>query len=177
MHSSLRREPPFEMHSGGDDPSHRHEASRPDHGPGLTLTRDAASQEPAGRTPVHFISRLRFALQDRKVIRWLLAYLGGTWVLLEAIDVLSGIWSWPLSLQRIACLTLGLGFLPALVLAWFHGEKGRQRVSCWECLLLSLVLVGSAAVLRSATVRGVGGGTATATTTAVARAEPCRPGR
>src|SRR5690242_19356200 len=35
---------------------------------------------------------------------------------------------------------LALGFVIALLLAWYHGEKGRQRVSGAELLLIALVL-------------------------------------
>ena len=86
-------------------------------------------------------------LRERKVVQWMLAYLGGTWMVLEATDVLSEIWGWPLIAQRTICLSLGLGSLPALVLAWYHGEKGRQRMTVLEILMLAGILVGSGTVL------------------------------
>jgi hypothetical protein len=43
-------------------------------------------------------------------------------------------------------LALGLGLFPAAVIAWFHGERGRQQVSMTEVLLLGL-LVGSSVVI------------------------------
>lgn len=86
-------------------------------------------------------------LQDRKVVRWMMAYVGVAWMVLQAVDVLSDIWNWSLNAQKAVCLALILGFLPALVLAWHHGERGRQRMTGLEVLLLAGLLLGSGAVL------------------------------
>jgi hypothetical protein len=45
---------------------------------------------------------------------------------------------------------LSLGLPAVIVLAWFHGEQGRQRVSPVEATLLAAILIAMAVVLRYA---------------------------
>ena len=45
--------------------------------------------------------------------------------------------------MRAATVFLAIGFGAALVIAWYHGEQGRQRVTQTEVLLISLVLLGA----------------------------------
>lgn len=86
-------------------------------------------------------------LRRRKIVQWLLGYLAAGWLLLQLNDVLASVWDVPLSTQRALSLALGLGILPALIVAWYHGERGRQEVCCAE-----LVLVGLTGVMTVATV-------------------------
>ncbi len=79
-------------------------------------------------------------LMERKLVQWVLAYLAGAWLLMQLVEVLSDRWPLPLALQRGTDLFLAVGFLATLVLAWFHGEKGRQRVSGPELVMLAMVL-------------------------------------
>ena len=68
-------------------------------------------------------------LRHRKLVQWALAYPAGAWVLLQVLDLLAENFHWPEAIERIAAVLVGVGFLTALVLAWYHGEKGQQRVS------------------------------------------------
>ena len=98
-----------------------------------------ASQRPRQ----HLLARLR----GRVVVRWVLAYLAGCWMVLQLGDVLADVWAVPLALQKAVSLGLGLGIFPTLVIAWYHGERGRQRVCCAE-----IGLVGFTVLLAAATV-------------------------
>ena len=42
--------------------------------------------------------------------------------------------------MRIAFAAITLGFVVALVLAWYHGERGAQRVTGTELFVLTLLL-------------------------------------
>lgn len=91
--------------------------------------------------------RLIERLKERKVVEWGLAYLGGAWLTLEVVDLLGGNLGWPAWVFRSVIALLSVGFIAALVLAWYHGEQGRQRVSGSEVLILAgLLLLGGAAV-------------------------------
>jgi len=103
-------------------------------------------------------------LKERKLVQWALAYLAGAWVLLQLTSVLGGMYDLPRTLVRSVPVLLAVGFLAALVLAWYHGEKGRQRVSGPELLMLGALLL-----LAGAAVTWVGGG---AERTAVAAERP-----
>ncbi len=88
-------------------------------------------------------------IRQRKLVQWAIAYLAGAWVVFQLVAELGGRWSWPAGLQRAIDVMLVAGFSITLVLAWYHGEKGRQRVSGPELLMVAalLVLAGSALTL------------------------------
>lgn len=77
---------------------------------------------------------------QRKVVQWALAYLAGAWVLLQVLGLAGESYEWPTSIMRMAFVLMALGFIVALVLAWYHGERGAQRVSGPELLILALLL-------------------------------------
>lgn len=98
-----------------------------------------------------FLARLK----RRHIVRWSIAYVAGAWVLLQAAELLFGIFEWPATLLRGITLLLIFGFFATLVLAWFHGEKGQQRVSPIELVLLLVLLVGASATLKLSNVMTV----------------------
>ena len=79
-------------------------------------------------------------LKQRKLVQWALAYMAGAWVLLQVAGLIGGQFGWPPSLLRGITIAAGVGFLVALLLAWYHGERGAQRVSGAELLILTLLL-------------------------------------
>jgi TolB-like protein len=80
-------------------------------------------------------------LKERKLVQWALAYLAGAWVLVQVVHLLGEQFSLPTALLRSITVVLGIGFFAALVLAWYHGEKGAQRVSLPELLMLAGILI------------------------------------
>ena len=91
-------------------------------------------------------------LKERKLVQWALAYLAGAWVLVEASSLVVGQFHWPEFIGQAITIVAFFGFFVALVLAWYHGEKGRQRVSGPELLMIAVLLViavlaGAGAVL------------------------------
>lgn len=87
------------------------------------------------------------ALKDRKIVQWALAYAAGAWLVMQLVEVLGDRWGWPLGLQRGTDVILILGFLVTVVLAWYHGEQGRQRVSAAELTIVTLLLAVAGGVL------------------------------
>lgn len=79
-------------------------------------------------------------IKERKVVQWGIAYLAGAWLVLQVVVALGGVYGWPSWLLRATPVLLGAGLFGALVLAWFHGEKGHQRVTGIEIGLLGSVL-------------------------------------
>jgi preprotein translocase subunit SecY len=82
-------------------------------------------------------------LKKRKIVQWALAYVAGAWVVLQLLDVVAEPWGIGAGLLLAAQILLAFGFFATLVLAWYHGEKGRQRVSGPELLMLAALLVTS----------------------------------
>jgi len=86
-------------------------------------------------------------LKERKLVQWALAYLAGAFVVFQAVEVLAEPWRISPALQRSVHILLLFGLLLTLVLAWYHGEKGQQRVSGGELLALFAVLMLGGIVL------------------------------
>ncbi|CAN5637587.1 hypothetical protein BH23GEM3_BH23GEM3_02820 [soil metagenome] len=86
-------------------------------------------------------------LKERKLFQWGLAYLAGAWVMLEVLSQIGEHFAWPNVVLRVLTVALALGLLPALVLAWYHGEQGRQRVTGPELTILTVLLLTASGVL------------------------------
>ncbi|MFO1393931.1 MAG: tetratricopeptide repeat protein [Steroidobacteraceae bacterium] len=97
-------------------------------------------------------------LRRRKVVQWAVAYAAGSWGFLQALEYLSETYSWSPKLRMVAVPALLLGLPIVAVIAWFHGDRGHQRVTRSEAVILALLLVlGTGVVWRYATtIRTVG---------------------
>jgi serine/threonine-protein kinase len=80
-------------------------------------------------------------LKQRKIVQWTLAYAAFAFALLQGLDIVAQQFGWPDGVRRGITIALAIGFFVALVLAWYHGERGAQRVSGTELLILALLLV------------------------------------
>ncbi len=86
-------------------------------------------------------------LTQSKIVQWAIAYVAGAWLLLEVLGFVAENFGWPAGIVRGATVFLGIGFFVTLVLAWYHGEKGQQRATGFELLIIAgLLLVAGAAV-------------------------------
>jgi adenylate cyclase len=82
-------------------------------------------------------------LRRRKVVQWGIAYVAAGWGLLQGLDYVGGAFHWPEGLQRFAIVGFIAGLPIALVVAWYHGDRGRQKVSGTEfAILTGLLLIG-----------------------------------
>jgi len=86
-------------------------------------------------------------LKERKLVQWALAYLAGVWAVMEASAYVGEQFHWPDVIGQVITVVAMVGFFVTLVLAWYHGEKGRQRVSGPELLMVAALLVIAAAAL------------------------------
>ena len=80
-------------------------------------------------------------LRRRKVVQWGLAYAAGAWGVLQGLAYLSDTFGWPRQIQQFGTLALLLGLPIALVIAWYHGDRGQQRLSAPELTILTLLLL------------------------------------
>jgi len=79
-------------------------------------------------------------LKQRKLVQWALAYAAFAFALLQGVDIVAQRFGWPDQLERILILALAIGFCFVLILAWYHGERGAQKVSGTEIIILALLL-------------------------------------
>ena len=80
-------------------------------------------------------------LRRRKVVQWGLAYAAGAWGLLQGLEYVSETFGWPSQLRQVAVLALLIGLPIVLVLAWYHGDRGEQRVTGIELAILTLLFL------------------------------------
>ena len=80
-------------------------------------------------------------LRHRKVVQWGIVYSAGAWGLLQGIAYVSSTFDWPRQLQQVATLTLLIGLPIVLVTAWYHGDKGQQRVTAAELVIIALLFL------------------------------------
>jgi len=82
-------------------------------------------------------------LRRRKVVQWGLVYVAAAWGFLQGLEYVTETFHWPEQPRQIAFLGLLIGLPVVLVLAWYHGDRGEQRVRGTELAIISLLfLVG-----------------------------------
>lgn len=80
-------------------------------------------------------------LRRRKVVQWGVAYAAAAWGVLQGLAYLSDTFDWPRQIQQFGTLALLIGLPIALVIAWYHGDRGQQRLSAPELTILTLLLL------------------------------------
>lgn len=91
-------------------------------------------------------------LRDRHIFRTAFLYLGGAWAAMEAIGFFVENYGWSRTVLDVAVLLIILGFPAALIIAWYHGEPGKQQVQKTEAsLLLTLAVLAAVGTFRLST--------------------------
>ena len=79
-------------------------------------------------------------LKQRKLVQWTLGYVAAAFALLQGIDIVAQRFGWPEQTMRFVIIALSVGLFVTLVLAWYHGERGAQRVTGTELLILAVLM-------------------------------------
>jgi TolB-like protein len=79
-------------------------------------------------------------LRQRKLVQWALAYVAAAFAFIQGLDVVAQRFGWPDQVEKLIILVLAVGFFVALVLAWYHGERGAQKIGGVELLIIALLL-------------------------------------
>jgi TolB-like protein/tetratricopeptide (TPR) repeat protein len=85
-------------------------------------------------------------LRRRKVVQWGVAYAAGAWGLLQGIAYVRDTFDWPRQIQQFGTLALLIGLPIVLVIAWYHGDRGQQRLSGPELTILTLLLLAGGGI-------------------------------
>jgi TolB-like protein len=80
-------------------------------------------------------------LRRRKVAQWGIAYAAGAWGLLQGLEFVTDTFHWPEQFQQLATIALLVGLPIVLVLAWYHGDRGQQRVTATELMIITLLFL------------------------------------
>ncbi len=86
-------------------------------------------------------------VKERKVVQWTLAYIALAYGLLQGIELVGHAFAWPLIVARVTTLLLALGVPVTALLAWYHGDRGQQRVSGAELAILTVLFLVGGTVL------------------------------
>jgi hypothetical protein len=88
-------------------------------------------------------------LRRRKVVQWGLVYVAAAWGFLQGLEYVTRTFHWPEQFQQVATLALLVGLPIALVLAWYHGDRGQQRITGTELTIVTLLfLIGGGLLWR-----------------------------
>jgi hypothetical protein len=102
-----------------------------------------AEEAERGQVVDEFFARLK----EQKLVQWLLGYAAVAVALIPVLDIVAAQFGWPESLRRGITLVLIMGFCVVLVLAWYHGERGAQKMPRSEKLILVGLIVLSGVLL------------------------------
>ena len=83
-------------------------------------------------------------LRTRRIIPWTAAYLAGGWGGLQVLSLLSDSYGWPPFIMRTAPVLLVGGLFLVVLMAWFHGDAGRQRPVFIEVILAAIIIAMTA---------------------------------
>jgi serine/threonine-protein kinase len=81
-------------------------------------------------------------VRDRALAQWGLVYVAAAWVIVTVVEFGADRLAWPPMVPQATNLLAFVGFFATLVLAWYHGQKGRQPIRWVEVAILSGLLVG-----------------------------------
>ena len=84
-------------------------------------------------------------LRRRKVVQWGIAYAAAGWGFLQGLEYVSEAFGWPSEIRQVAILVVMVGLPFVIMVAWYHGDRGKQRVTGTEVTML--VMLAAAGVL------------------------------
>ncbi len=115
-------------------------------------------------------------LRHRKVVQWGIAYAAGAWGLLQGVQFLAEAFEWPTRVLKLSTFALLVGLPVVLVLAWYHGDRGEQRMRRTELAIVTLLfLLGGGLFWRYQGTTEESPAATTETPAPVAAATPAKP--
>jgi TolB-like protein len=76
-------------------------------------------------------------------VQWGIAYAATAWTLLQALAYGVDTFHWPEPIRQWATLSVLFGLPVVLVIAWYHGERGEQRATRTELIIITLLFLVS----------------------------------
>ncbi len=93
-------------------------------------------------------------IKQRRITQIVITYLAGGWMVLAVFDQVVDREVLPLVFYEVTLTLYLFGIAFALVLGWYHGEKGAQEATKFELLVLTIITIAglgtSGLVIRSA---------------------------
>ena len=106
-------------------------------------------------------------IRKRRMLQIALVYVGAAWLGVEITDFIVGTYSFSRKVLDTVVFLAILGFPAFLVIGWYHGERGPQRIRRAEAwLLVTLITLGAIGTYRIATAEPTDGRSAEITAVA-----------
>ncbi len=86
-------------------------------------------------------------LRRRKVVQWGVTYAAAGWTLLQALEYAVETFHWPEPIRQLTTLAVLVGLPVVLVIAWYHGDRGEQRVTGTELVIVALLFLVGGGIL------------------------------
>jgi TolB-like protein len=118
-----------------------HESASP---PKKTQAEGSSPAEPAALLDSgdsHWLAGIWRRTKEHKVVQWTLAYAAFGYTTLHGMQMAREAFEWPLAVSRVTLICILLGVPIAATLAWYHGYRGRQRISTSELSILTVLLL------------------------------------
>lgn len=90
-------------------------------------------------------------LRRRKVVQWGIAYAAAGWAFLQGLEYVGEAFGWPGAIRQVAILVVMVGLPFVIMVAWYHGGRGRQRVTGTEVTMLALLAAAGVLFIVAAT--------------------------
>ena len=85
-------------------------------------------------------------LRRRKVVQWGIGYAAAAWGVLQGLQFLAETYEWSSRVLKLSTLAFLIGLPIALVLAWYHGDRGEQRLRGAELAIITLLFLVAGAI-------------------------------
>ncbi|MGH8224480.1 MAG: hypothetical protein ACREQZ_16050, partial [Woeseiaceae bacterium] len=85
-------------------------------------------------------------LWRRRMVQWCLTYCAAAWGFLQGLEYVSEAFGWPEQFRQVAILALLVGLSIVAVVAWYHGDRGEQRVTGIELVMIALLFLVAGAI-------------------------------
>jgi fatty acid desaturase len=86
------------------------------------------------------------SLRRRKVVQWGIAYAAGAWGLLQGLQFLAETYEWSSRILKLSTLAFLIGLPIALVLAWYHGDRGEQRIRGTDLAIITILFLAAGVI-------------------------------
>lgn len=90
-------------------------------------------------------------LRRRKVVQWGIAYAATGWGFLQGLEYVGEAFGWPSAIRQVAIFVVLVGLPLVIMVAWYHGDRGRQRVTGTEVTMLVMLTVAGVLFVVAAT--------------------------
>ena len=111
------------------------------------MTDDTSPTPPSPKTAqvpepslLQVLARLWRSVNERKMVQWTIAYVALAYSLQHGVQLTSDAFKWE-GVTGISMLLLALGLPLVVTVAWYHGERGSQRISGPELTIISTLFV------------------------------------